>query len=196
MNYDNYIIAKPYLEEDLITLNLWLPGEPISKQSVRYGTTTFRTPGEHRCPWTNNIIKHKKGDVVCTKTASGIVRAITFTYQEDARYKKRKTDLSFLIKSQMNEQKVKMFQEIVIIEKYYVIFTPIKSLKKTELTAINNGYFIFKKTKPDLPDNLKKFPNDVMSGIAYKDDSIIISESNVAKVYGKEPGYLITLKGY
>lgn len=193
--FDSNRIIKSYKDEDLQSLKIWIPYNPIPKQSVRYGTITYRTKGQHKCPWSGNIVNHKKGDVMVVKTPHGIVRAKTFTYQEDSKFKKAKNDFILLMKSAMNRQKVKIFNEIVMIEKLLVIFSPLKSFSKSQLTAVNSGYFIHKATKPDLPDNLKKFLFDCMSGVVYKDDGIIVSEKETHKLFGKEPGYYIELKG-
>lgn len=91
-----------------------------------------------------------------------------------------------------------IFETRVHITKMHFIFKPLKAFHKIKgrMAAIEAGEIFYKETKPDLPDNLKKLVNDAMSGIVYKDDSIIVSEDNVKKYYGMGGMIIIELQGY
>ena len=56
---------------------------------------------------------------------------------------------------------------------YEFVFPPLKSMKKKTIQDIEAGEIIYKITKPDLEDNLKKGLNDAMTGIVWTDDSRI-----------------------
>ncbi len=75
------------------------------------------------------------------------------------------------------------------------IFPALKKFTKAQMERINSGEFIPKTTRPDLPDNLKKLPLDAMSGVIYKDDSVIWKECLTSKVYGTGGMIIIKLKG-
>jgi Holliday junction resolvase RusA-like endonuclease len=59
-------------------------------------------------------------------------------------------------------------------------------MKKKTIQDIEAGEIIYKITKPDLEDNLKKGMNDAMTGIVWTDDSrIAIGKGR--KIYGTVP---------
>ena len=91
-----------------------------------------------------------------------------------------------------------MFEQRVHVRKMHFVFKPLKAFHKIKgrMKAINEGEIIYKETRPDLPDNLKKLVNDAMSGLVYKDDGIIVSEDNVKKYYGEGGMIIIELEGY
>ncbi len=90
-----------------------------------------------------------------------------------------------------------MFSHIVHIRKMHFVFAPLKSFSKTKgkMEKIHAGEIIYKTTKPDLPDNLKKLVNDSMSGLVYADDSLIATENDVAKYYGTGGMIVIEIEG-
>ncbi len=90
----------------------------------------------------------------------------------------------------------KPFEKRVHITKMHFVFPPLKEFSKKKMNRIEAGEIIYKETRPDLPDNLKKLVNDSMSGIVYKDDNIIVSEDDVKKYYGTGGIILIDLEGY
>lgn len=89
----------------------------------------------------------------------------------------------------------KMFEEQVHITKMHFVFSPLKGFSKSKMDDIKQGKLVYKTTKPDLPDNLKKLVNDSMSGFVFKDDSIIVSEDNVKKYYGTGGCIIVNLEG-
>jgi len=62
------------------------------------------------------------------------------------------------------------------------LFSPPKSLPKRDFVAIQQGRVFFKTTRPDLADNLNKGLLDALTGIVWKDDSVIV-EVYARKVY-------------
>lgn len=73
-----------------------------------------------------------------------------------------------------------------IAMEYEFVFPPLKSMKKKTIQDIEAGEIIYKITKPDLEDNLKKGLNDAMTGIVWTDDSrIAIGKGK--KFYGTVP---------
>ena len=62
------------------------------------------------------------------------------------------------------------------------LFSPPKSLPKHDFVAIQQGRVFFKTTRPDLADNLNKGLLDALTGIVWKDDSVIV-EVYARKVY-------------
>jgi len=110
------------------------------------------------------------------------------------KYHDRIADYQEQIRNQLPDG-FKMFEQEVVIEEFTVIFPPLKGFKKSQMEKINRGEFIPKLTRPDLPDNLKKLPFDSMSGIVFKDDSLIWKELNTSKVYGTGGCIIIKLRG-
>lgn len=91
-----------------------------------------------------------------------------------------------------------MFSNAVHVRKMHFVFPPLKAFhkQKGKMDAIRNGEIFYKETKPDLPDNLKKLPNDSMSGLVWSDDSIVVTETDTAKYYGLGGLIIIELEGY
>lgn len=73
------------------------------------------------------------------------------------------------------------------------VFAPPKSLKRAEQIYINDGGFIWKKTRPDLADNLKKGVFDALTGIVWRDDAMI-AQDHGSKFYGSHEYTEITIK--
>lgn len=69
---------------------------------------------------------------------------------------------------------------------YLFVFPILKSMKKATRHRILAGEVIYKITKPDLGDNLKKGLNDALSGIVWTDDCRIASDRSI-KIYGEVP---------
>lgn len=101
------------------------------------------------------------------------------------------------IKSQLPKDFV-MFTEIVHVRKMHFVFPPLKAFSrvKGKMDAIRNGEKFYKTTKPDLGDNLQKLIWDSLTGLVYKDDSLIVSENNVEKYYGVGGCIILELEGY
>lgn len=70
------------------------------------------------------------------------------------------------------------------------VFPVLKSAKKHEVLHLANGGFIYKKTKPDLTDNLMKGVIDALKETVWTDDSIICTVSS-RKVMGQSPRIVI-----
>lgn len=89
------------------------------------------------------------------------------------------------------------FQEEVHILKMHIVYSPLKAFQKQKgvMEKIRNGEMVKKLTKPDLPDNCKKLVLDAMSGLVYKDDSIIWAEDNVRKYYSTGGCIILEIKG-
>lgn len=148
-------------------ISLKLFGEPMPKQSVRSYATGRRNK-------------------------NGILIVDHFQPQKTV---DRTKDYIKQIKEQLPAE-FKIFEKQVHVTKMHFIFPPLKSFSKDKMNRIESGELIYKTTKPDLPDNLKKLVNDSLSGLVYKDDSIIVSEDNVKKYYGTGGIVLIDLQGY
>lgn len=73
------------------------------------------------------------------------------------------------------------------------IFTPPKSLKKSELKRLERGEKVYKITKPDLTDNLNKPVLDAMEGIVFDNDSRIAHIEKLEKRYGNEPKIIVKI---
>lgn len=151
------------------SFTLKLFGEPMPKQSVRSFATGAKTASN------KYIVKH---------------------YQP-AEMDKRVKDYQRQIREQLPQDFV-MFTKIVHVRKLHFIFSPLKAFHKIKgkMEAIRGGEIFYKTTKPDLPDNLKKLVNDSMSNLIYKDDSLIVTENDVAKYYGEGGCIIIHLEGY
>ncbi len=54
------------------------------------------------------------------------------------------------------------------------LFSPPKSLPKRDFRALSSGCLFYKTTRPDLADNLNKGLLDALTGIVWKDDSLIV----------------------
>ncbi len=110
------------------------------------------------------------------------------------KYKDRIKDYQSQMVSQLPDD-FEMYENQVVIEEMTFIFPALKKFTKAQMERINSGEFIPKTTRPDLPDNLKKLPLDAMSGVIYKDDSVIWKECLTSKVYGTGGMIIIKLKG-
>lgn len=156
---------------EMRSVTLTLIGEPMPKQSVR----SFAT-----------------GAFTLSKTGKKIY---TVQHYQPTEMITRTKDYISQIKQQLPKDFIR-FESRVHVKMMHFIFTPLKSFSKKIIGSISNGEIVYKETKPDLPDNLKKLVNDSMSELVFKDDSIIVSEDNVKKYYGIVPCIKIELEGY
>mgnify|MGYP001035872524 CR=1 FL=1 len=69
---------------------------------------------------------------------------------------------------------------------YVFVFPILKSMSKKQKQFIKDGGILYKATRPDLGDNLRKGLNDALSGIVWTDDSRIVSDRG-KKIYGEFP---------
>ena len=90
-----------------------------------------------------------------------------------------------------------MFTKWVRIERCIFIHEATQAMlnNKKKLAALQNGELFRKTTRPDLKDNLYKFPLDVLSGLVYKDDGLICEGGQDGKYYGLVPRIEIHLIG-
>lgn len=88
-----------------------------------------------------------------------------------------------------------IFKKQVHITQMHFIYPPLKGFNKATMERIKEGEIVYKNTKPDVCDNLKKLVLDSLSGLVYSDDSIIVSEDDVKKYYGTGGWIIIKLKG-
>ena len=72
------------------------------------------------------------------------------------------------------------------------VFSPLKSMPKRVIQALQDGKIIYKPTKPDLGDNLFKGLADSLTGVVWKDDAVIC-ETFAVKRYGLSPYIDITV---
>lgn len=150
-------------------IKLTLFGEPMPKQSVRgYATGRKNKSG-------NLIVDHFQPQKTVDRTKD-YIRQIIDQLPKD----------------------FTMFETMVHVKKMHFVFAPLKGFHKIKgrMEALRNGEIFWKNTKPDMPDNLKKLVNDSMSGLVFKDDSIIVSEDNIKKYYGTGGCIVIELEGY
>jgi len=91
----------------------------------------------------------------------------------------------------------KMYSEWVRLQRCIFVHAPTKQqLKnKTTLAFLQGGGLIRKTTRPDMLDNLCKFPFDVLTGYVYLDDSLICESGEMGKYYGLNPRIEIDLIG-
>ena len=125
------------------------------------------------------------------KDKQGNARATTY---QPKKYKDRENDYIKQIKAQLPKD-FDMFTQEVVVEQMTFIFPPLKSFSKKKMKFIEEGGIVPKTTKPDLPDNLKKLPLDAMSGLVFKDDSLIWKECLTEKIYGLGGCIIIRLRG-
>ena len=118
-------------------------------------------------------------------------------FYQDKKKKERESDYVAQIKKQLPPG-FKMFEECVFVRRMHFVYPPLKSFHKIKGTmeGLRNGKKIYKNTRPDLPDNLKKLVNDCLSGLVYRDDCIIVGEDDVKKYYGTGGCVIIILEGY
>lgn len=147
-------------------LSLFIPGEPVPKQSARFRVVKF---------WNKT-----KRDYVYTVSS----------YQTKE-VKAAESRIKQLVVQQLPHGFELMVGPLAVTKLIYC-FPPLLTMKKADKEAIERGYVILKHTKPDASDNLAKLIFDAMEGIVYKNDSQISHMSAVWKVYSNKPGiYLI-----
>lgn len=74
------------------------------------------------------------------------------------------------------------------------VFAPLKSFSMKKMILLNEGIELYKRTKPDLTDNLNKPLFDAMESIVYANDSQIVEITESKKVYGIKPRIEIELE--
>jgi Holliday junction resolvase RusA-like endonuclease len=164
---------KPEMREYTVIIH----GEPMSKQSVRVAPV------------------YRKDGNVATYLRNGKLKCLIRHYQP-SKFIAAEEIIRLSLQNQIKKDGFKILEHEVHIIKYEIIFRPLKSFTKKQMQMLENREIIYKTTNPDLPDNLKKFYNDCLKGLVWKDDGLICTENGVIKRYGIKPGIIITVKGY
>jgi len=152
-----------------ITLTLF--GVPMPKQSVR---------------------SHANGSFSMSKTGKKIYNVLHYQPKE---MKDNTSKGQVEIRKQLPKDFVPFANE-VRITKLQFVFPPLKAFQKIKgrMEDIHNGKFFKKTTKPDL-DNTCKFFLDLMKGVVFTDDNLIVS-INMEKMYGSGGMTIIELEGW
>ena len=125
------------------------------------------------------------------------IQSMKFTKRGHTYQPKGNTEWKSWIKLQTIQQLPEYFEMIttaVEIVKCHFVFSPLKSFSKKKLKMINQGFTIYKISRPDLQDNLIKGLIDSLSGIVFKDDSQIVKVNNTAKYYGLQAMIILELQ--
>jgi len=91
----------------------------------------------------------------------------------------------------------KMFEKWVRLDRCIFVHEPTKAMFKNKgvFEFLKLGTLFRKTTRPDMLDNLCKFPFDVLTGFVYTDDSLICESGFMGKYYGLNPRIEIDLIG-
>jgi Holliday junction resolvase RusA-like endonuclease len=91
----------------------------------------------------------------------------------------------------------KMYEKWVRVDRCIFVHAPTKAMLKNkgQLEFLKLGTLFRKTTRPDMLDNLCKFPFDVLTGYVYLDDSLICESGEMGKYYGLNPRIEIDLIG-
>jgi Holliday junction resolvase RusA-like endonuclease len=91
----------------------------------------------------------------------------------------------------------KMFEKWVRVDRCIFVHAPTKAMLKNKAQSefLKLGTLFRKTTRPDMLDNLCKFPFDVLTGYVYTDDSLICESGFMGKYYGLNPRIEIDLIG-
>ena len=158
-------------------LKFFFPGIPFSKQSVRISPVYTRGG----IPVTFINKKTGKPQVMISKHQS-----------------KKIIDGEKSLKGQILDQLpqgMTPFTGAVVIKRLIYVFPPLKSMKKAQKVALNEGKLLPKITKPDLIDNLNKGLFDALEGLVFMNDAQVCSMAFVSKVFGNKPGIYLDLIG-
>lgn len=168
-------------------ISIIIEGTPYSKQSVRSYIIRYRT-GEN------------KGDVITFTDKKGKKNVFMQHYTANDKAKQSKK-LIEIIKAELPKD-WKPFENYVHVKKCNFIYAPLKSFNKKQMKIIEdyeNGIsdeILYKNTKPDLVDNLKKMLWDsLVKANVLIDDSKVVSEENTKKFFGLEARTELLLEG-
>lgn len=154
-------------------LTFVIPGNPISKQSLRVSVQT-----------------NKDGSPVLELTKNKKTRVKIYKYQP-----KNVQNDSAYIKWCFASQRpfgFELWSSPIAVLKLHFIFSHTKESKKLQLKL--GDQIIYKNSKPDLQDNLSKALFDAMNGIIFFDDKQIVSMDNVKKYFGDTPQTILTIR--
>ena len=175
---------KQKTDKTFRTYRVIISGEPMAKQSVRVMVLRYRKGHP------------KSGEPILSINKKTGLLDVTLLHYQPTKFQQAEFKIKAALKEKIKEDGFQIYENCVHITKYEFIFKALKSFSKKQIEMLNNHEIIEKFTKPDLPDNLKKFYNDCLSGIIWKDDSIISRENEVIKRYGIKPGVIIEMEGY
>lgn len=141
------------------TINLSVPGVPTPKQSARFG-----------------MVKNKFG------------KMIPIVYKDkEVRIKENNFKASVIHEISQKYPGFIPYADCGLSIKLTFVFPPLKSMNKKLIEKISlEKECVYKITKPDLGDNLKKLTLDAMNGVVYIDDAQICLET-ARKIYGNAP---------
>ena len=80
----------------------------------------------------------------------------------------------------------KMFVGPLMVSLTYA-FSPPGNMKKDERQRIILGEVVYRPKRPDLLDNLGKGLADALTGVVWKDDSLIVHVKDCVKIYAFKP---------
>lgn len=138
---------------------LTVPGVPTPKQSARFGT-----------------IKNKFG------------KFVPIVYK-DQKVRIQENNFKASVISEISQKYPGFipYADCGLSIKLTFVFPPLKTMNKKVLEKISlEKECVYKVTKPDLGDNLKKLTLDAMNGVVYIDDAQICLET-ARKIYGNVP---------
>lgn len=101
-----------------------------------------------------------------------------------------KQNLKTLAIGQLDDDFV-LFDQAIRIDVEFVFLVPKYTAKKIQ-DRIASGEIIYKDKRPDLVDNLMKGTIDALTGVVWRDDSLICEVSS-RKRFGKKAGISITV---
>lgn len=87
------------------------------------------------------------------------------------------------------------FRGAIMVKSLQIRIKAPKSMSKRMLAQIDAGSKIYRTERPDITDNLMKGIFDALEGIYYKNDSQIVKLMDIEKIYAREDGFTLILKG-
>lgn len=160
--------------KNLDILTFYIPGNPISKQSVSVG-----------------LARDKSGNPVLETSKKGIERPKIIKFTP----KKKKGDSALLKWAFALQRPLNPFElwkgPIEVIKLHFIFPWTQEALKEKKRSGAE---FIYKTSRPDLIDNLNKALFDAATGIIYLDDSQIVSVNDQKKYFGDPPGTILVIK--
>lgn len=97
--------------------------------------------------------------------------------------------------SQRLDPKFKMIEDQPIEIEVAYMYAPPKSWSKKKMRTLEEVGYIWKTTKPDVSDNLNKGLIDALTGLLWRDDSLIV-DCHAKKYYSQTEGIFIEISTY
>lgn len=177
----------------MVTITLTIPGSPVPKQSVKFSSNRYFQNGTHFCHWCKQNTFHQAGDVVTFRSKTSNKVDTIVTAYKDSKYTRLDKAIRMLVAQQLPKGFV-MFDKEVHVDSCDFIFPIVSGMPKKVIQAIEEGEIVFRPKQPDI-DNIFKPLQDSLTGLVWRDDSLIVSEGKIRKIYGVEPKTIITLTG-